>query len=45
MATNGTNQRVEDKTMEDRILNRNLEENNATAAIRKAISREIARRC
>ena len=45
MATIRTNQRVEDKSMEDHILNWNLEENDATIAIRKAISRDIARRC
>ena len=45
MATIGTNQRVEDRAMEDRILNPNLKESDATTAIRRAISREIVRRC
>ena len=45
MSTTGRNQRVEDKAMEDRNLNRILAGSDATTAIRRVISREIERRC
>ena len=45
MATTRTNQRVEDKAMEDHSLNKSLEESDATTTIRRVISREFVRRC
>ena len=44
METSETNQRVKDKSMEDRSLNKSLEKSDTTTAIRRVILREIARR-